>query len=303
MNREHIPMFTMRDNRNDDLPIYIRTYGKDRVTKGLHSHQMIQINYVVAGSIVHQINRSQFVISAGDAFVIPPSVPHGLLPIEDEDFTITELEFNPEFIWAANLPLEQLEGFFDFAYIEPFLVSEKDVKPRLNIPVAERQEIQEALREIAQEYASRRQGFLLAIKACILRLLVKLGRLYTQEVSDTTEDPLFALHARSIGRAISFIDAHLCEPLSVDQVAEQAILSKSYFCYLFKQLTQRTFLEYVQGKRLQLACTLLRETDDLIEDIAHESGFMTVTHFNRVFKKTMGTTPRLYRKQLVYVGR
>lgn len=297
MLQESIPLFTMRDNKNNDLPVYIRTYGSEQVTKGMHAHQMIQINYVVTGSIVHQINRSQFVITAGDAFVIPPLVPHGLKPIEETPFTITELEFNPEFLWGNLQPMDQMEGFFDFAYIEPFLVSEKEVKPRLNIPVRDRQEIVEALREITEEYMQQRQGFLLAIKACILRLLVRLGRLYTREVFMDGEDGLHAEHSRAIGRALAYIDEHFRQQIGVDLVAEQAYLSKSYFCYLFKHLTGRTFLEYVQEKRLNHACRMLIETDSKISDIAVASGFTTVPHFNRVFKQKLATSPRHYRKQ------
>lgn len=303
MEQSSIPVFTMRDNP-DDLPVFIRTYGVDKVTKGLHAHQMLQINYVVAGSISHQINRSHFIVTEGDAFVIPPHVPHGLAPLGDQMFTITELEFNPEFVWGDRVPMEHMRGLFDFAYIEPFLVSEKEVKPRLNIPVQERRAILEALREIQTEYETRPQGFLLAIKACILRLLVRLGRLYSSEVTDSMEpDSLYTEHARSIARALAHIDGHFHEPLNIDQVAKIAILSKSYFCYLFKQLTRRTFGEYIREKRLQYACRQLIETDEKISHIAMQSGYTTVSHFNRVFKDMVGTSPRTYRKMNCYEER
>jgi AraC-like DNA-binding protein/mannose-6-phosphate isomerase-like protein (cupin superfamily) len=303
MEPHSIPVFTMRDNP-DDLPVFIRTYGVDEVTKGLHAHQMIQINYVVAGSVSHQINRSQFIVTEGDAFVIPPQVPHGLVPMETQSFTITELEFNPEFVWGERVPLDQMRGLFDFAYIEPFLVSEKEVKPRLNIPVKDRHMVLEALREIQNEYENRSQGFLLAIKASILRLLVRLGRLYSSEVTNSMEsDSLYTEHARSISRALAHIDEHFQKPLDIGQVAKIAILSKSYFCYLFKELTGRTFGEYVKEKRMQYACRQLIETDEKISHIAIQSGYTTVSHFNRVFKDTVGTSPRTYRRMNFYEKR
>lgn len=290
-----IPLFTMQDNPQD-LPVFIRLYGREEVTKGMHSHQMIQINYMASGSIGHQINTSEFIVTEGDAFVIPPYVPHGLVPLDDLPFTIVELEFNPEFLWGQQHAWASMESFFDFAFIEPFLISEKDVRPRLNIPVGERKKILESLYEIMEEYSAQQQGFLLAIKGGVLRLLVHLGRLYTQEVTETTDSNLVSTHSKAIGRALAFIDQNINANLTVNQVAKEAILSKSYFCYIFKQITGRTFIEYLQEKRLEKACALLVDTNELISDIALTAGFSTVTHFNRVFKQKLKISPREYRK-------
>ncbi len=289
-----IPLFTMQDNPQD-LPVFIRSYGREGVTKGMHTHQMIQINYMASGSIGHQINTSEFIVSEGDAFVIPPYVPHGLVPFDNQPFTIVELEFNPEFLWSQQHAWSSMESFFDFAFIEPFLISEKEVRPRLNIPVGERKKVLESLHEIMDEYTTQEHGFLLAIKGGVLQLLVRLGRLYTQEVVETTDSSLISIHSKAIARALSFIDQNAATNLTVNQVAKEAILSKSYFCYIFKQITGRTFIEYLQEKRLEKACALLVDTTHLISDIALTVGFSTVTHFNRVFKQKLHISPRQYR--------
>jgi AraC-like DNA-binding protein/mannose-6-phosphate isomerase-like protein (cupin superfamily) len=286
----------MEDNQNDNLPVFIRRYGPEAVTKGLHCHQMVQINYVVSGKIGHTINRSQFTVNAGDIFVIPPTVPHGLVQMENHPFSIIELEFVPQFLWGSSEVMQHVESFFDFAYIEPFLVSEKDVRPRLNIPPRDRPVIDEAFAEIFDEYAQRADGFLLAIKACLLRLLVRLGRLHAVQVSLMDTGNLFAIHRDAINRALRYIDTRYTQELTVDEIAQEAILSRSYFSYLFKQINGITCMEYVQEKRIQKACEQLVSNTLPIAQIALAVGFGTVTHFNRVFKACRGNSPRQYRK-------
>ncbi len=293
---EKIPVIRMEDNHNDNLPIFIRRYGPEAVTKGVHCHQMIQINYVVSGKIGHVVNRSQFTVNAGDIFIIPPSVPHGLVQLEGHSFTIIELEFIPEFLWGGVDAMQHVESFFDFAYIEPFLVSMKDVRPRLNIPPRDRPVVDEAYAEIFNEYNERADGYLLAIKACLLRLLVRLGRLHAKEVLLSDTGNLFAIHRNAINRALRYMDTHYKQQVTVDILAEEAILSRSYFSYLFKQINGMTCIEYLQEKRLQKACEQLVGTDLPIARLAIEAGFSTITHFNRVFKARRGISPRQYRQ-------
>lgn len=293
---EIIPVIRMEDNQNDNLPVFIRRYGPEAVTKGLHCHQMIQINYVVFGKIGHIVNRTQFTVAAGDVFVIPPSVPHGLMQLEGHSFTIIELEFIPEFLWGRTEVMQHVESFFDFAYIEPFLVSEKDIRPRLNIPPRDRPVIDDAFAEIFEEYKNRADGYLLAIKACLLRLLVRLGRLHRVQVSLSDTGNLFAIHRDAMNRALRYLDTHYVQHVTLEEVAEEAILSRSYFSYLFKQLNGKTCVDYLQEKRIQKACELLVGTVQPVSKISFAVGFGTITHFNRVFKAMRGTSPRQYRK-------
>ena len=58
-----------------------------------------------------------------------------------------------------------------------------------------------------------------------------------------------------------------------------------------------TFQEAVRKERMKKARTLLKETDQTVENVAYEVGYENVEHFNRLFKKNYGMTPVQYRKQ------
>ena len=77
--------------------------------------------------------------------------------------------------------------------------------------------------------------------------------------------------------------------------------STFYFCKMFKKGTGVNFTEYVCRVRIESAKNLLLNPNLRISEIAYEVGFQSLTHFNRVFKKTVGESPTEYRAKLKVV--
>ncbi|MDR1531213.1 MAG: AraC family ligand binding domain-containing protein [Clostridiales bacterium] len=178
---QNIPICRMADNNNGGLPVFIGKYGASRMDLPLHRHEMMQINYVSRGRLLHEINHLRHRLVKGDIFVIPPYIPHRILLDGNSDYEVTELEFMPEFV-LQNLSMagntESCALFFDFYYIEPFLASECNVKPRLTLSVSEQMAVELLFVEFEQEYRARCDGYLLAMRAILLKLLVHLSRCF-----------------------------------------------------------------------------------------------------------------------------
>ena len=73
--------------------------------------------------------------------------------------------------------------------------------------------------------------------------------------------------------------------LSLNHVAEQVKVSANYLSAIFSQSMQKTFIEYVTGKRIEKAKKLLRTTDRSSGEIAAEVGYKDPHYFSFVFKK------------------
>ena len=101
-----------------------------------------------------------------------------------------------------------------------------------------------------------------------------------------------------ITRAKQFIQAHHAEPLSLGQVAKSVNTSTFYFCKMFKKSTGLNFTDYLSRVRVEKARNLLLNPNLRVSEIAFEVGFQSLTHFNRVFKKTLGLSPTEYRANL-----
>lgn len=282
-------------NCNGGLPIFIRKYREDSVTRFQHTHDSIQVNYILHGSLQHHINNSTYDLVKGDIFIIPPFVPHCLSEKPGCAFEVIELEFMPDFIFGKHVTPDKIETIFDFAYIEPFLVSEGDVRPRLNLSGEAQADVEALFSRLLDEYQRRDSSFLLAMKALILWLLVYVGRCFQNDVRDTESRQLFDRHRAAIRSAIDYINENFVEEISIEKASQVAMLSQSYFSYLFKSMTGKTFVEYLNELRIQKAMDLLKHTEMRVIDIALDSGFHNVNHFNRTFKAQTGISPIQYR--------
>ena len=71
-------------------------------------------------------------------------------------------------------------------------------------------------------------------------------------------------------------------------------MTRESFCRWFKKSTGSTFINYLNSTRIEKACQYLLEGERSVGQISYEVGFDTVSHFNRVFKKLKGKTPKEY---------
>ena len=100
-----------------------------------------------------------------------------------------------------------------------------------------------------------------------------------------------------IRRAREFIQGHHTDDLSLSDVARAVNTSTFYFCKSFKKATGLHFTDYLSRIRIEKAKNLLLNPNLRVSEIAYEVGFQSLTHFNRVFRKRMGTSPSKYRAQ------
>lgn len=103
---------------------------------------------------------------------------------------------------------------------------------------------------------------------------------------------------RRINKVCQYIQKHAKDRISLAKTASLVHLSNSAFCRFFKRVTGKTFSDYVNDIRIGHACSLLTESDKTIAGIAFESGFESLTYFNRVFIKKKQITPREFRNRM-----
>jgi len=108
---------------------------------------------------------------------------------------------------------------------------------------------------------------------------------------DNAESPM-------ITRAKKIIQETGEEPLSLDQMAKALNVSTFYFCKMFKKATGLTFTDYLARTRIERAKNLLLNPNVRISEAAYDSGFASITHFNRIFKRVVGVSPSAYREKL-----
>lgn len=99
-----------------------------------------------------------------------------------------------------------------------------------------------------------------------------------------------------ISRAKQYVQAHLAEDISLNDVARQVYLSPAYFSTLFKAETGCGFVKYLQRVRVEQAKKLLKNPGMRIKDIAEAVGYRDMKFFNKVFLNETSVTPSEYRR-------
>jgi AraC-like DNA-binding protein len=100
---------------------------------------------------------------------------------------------------------------------------------------------------------------------------------------------------RHLVRARDLADARYTEPLTVDDLAAAACLSRAHFSRQFRRTFGQTPYAYLLARRLERAATLLRGTDYPVADICMQVGLSSVGSFTSSFRRAYGVTPTEYR--------
>lgn len=98
--------------------------------------------------------------------------------------------------------------------------------------------------------------------------------------------------------SIKFMEQNLSSKLTEKELAQQAALTSPHFCVLFKAVTGKTPIRYLNGLRMEKARELLEagEHSQLsIKEIAVQVGCRDLSHFVRDFEKRFALSPKRYR--------
>jgi AraC-like DNA-binding protein len=93
-----------------------------------------------------------------------------------------------------------------------------------------------------------------------------------------------------------YVYANFQESISIAQAAEIANMSETAFCRYFKTRTLKTFTRFLNEVRIAYACKLLQKKDYSVTQACFESGFNSLSYFDRTFKEIVGKPPMLHRK-------
>lgn len=260
-----------------------------------HYHDYSQIWYVTRGSCIHEVEGQRYEMTVGDAFFMPPKLTHRTFLREKG--SIICCEFDMESLLRHNfVPYDKIQEITqNLSFTMLFQPELFDLQPQFTFSREGQKRVEQLMRSMLDEYNRGDEFFEDFLQLQILQLLLTFAREYNQFPAHEESEQIYAKYRTLVEAAIHYIDEHYDEPLNLEVMCRISMLSKTYFCYIFKMLTQQTFVEYLMQKRIEKSMSLLCETDMTIIEIAHSVGFHESTHFSRTFKKLRGISPREYR--------
>ncbi|MFF9087100.1 GlxA family transcriptional regulator [Streptomyces sp. NPDC014991] len=110
------------------------------------------------------------------------------------------------------------------------------------------------------------------------------------------ERPLPKAPCDTVGEVLAWMEAHLDQEVTVEQLAARAHMAPRTFARRFQQETGTTPYRWILRQRVLLAQELLEGTDETMDAIAWRTGFGTAAALRHQFVRALGTTPQTYRR-------
>ena len=154
-------------------------------------------------------------------------------------------------------------------------------------------EISGCLRNILREMEQRNPGYEDVCQAYMEILIIRLMRSTTLSVP---AEPQSISSNRQCAAVRRYIDLHFKEPLTLEQLSQEAHMNKYYLAHAFKREYGVSPINYMTSRRIEESKYLLAETDLSMSQIAQLLGFSSLSYFSQVFRRTQSITPMEYRQ-------
>lgn len=92
-----------------------------------------------------------------------------------------------------------------------------------------------------------------------------------------------------------YIETHIFDRISLKEMGESLGYTEFYISRMFRQETGTSLFEYINRRKAELACTILKETRMSISELSYRMGFSSPSYFSSVFRRQIGMTPAQYR--------
>lgn len=291
---ENSNVYTGQDYFRNNVPVFlnIAIVRKDNV---IHSHDFIEIAYVHSGSGFHRVGNTVYPVSKGDLAIINTDIHHAYTCSDDtSNMVVFNCIFKPEFIDYSLINTGDFKDVAASILFNSFFIEDKPVIS-VRLQGAQQTEIEELYRKMQQEFFSTPKAYVNVIRSQLIEMLTKIFRIL--ESDNNQNDRIIGRKKAIVDEAVEFIKTNYASSnININEVAFRTFLSPSYLSKIFKEDTGRNFSEYLQELRVSAACDLLLTTDKKVIDIMMDVGLRDIKHFNRLFKKVTGKTPREYRK-------
>ncbi|MFJ7638423.1 AraC family transcriptional regulator [Peribacillus sp. NPDC097225] len=253
-----------------------------------HFHEWYEIVYVYKGSGTFFIDQSIQYMSEGDLFILPGSIIHHATPDKDNPITSTAIFFDPLLISHRNF-------WEPFSLLQIFEECVKSKSFKYSLEPQQREVVMNYLEQLHNESIENKLGAAQAMIIQLQSMLLYLSRTKLENTIAGNEGenalPIWLKHV------LNYIEGNFNKQ-SVDlyTLSTYAQISPEHLSRVFKQMTGMNISEYITTKKILYAKEQLLHTNDTVETVAKESGFNSMPHFHRTFKKFYGMTPANYRK-------
>lgn len=282
-----------RTIRYEDVPadatasFTLREFAWQSFPFNWHYHPEVELTLIIRGRGIRFVGDSAVEFSDGDICLIGANTPHCWASHKDAEPGVRSLvvQFRPDNWGQAFWNLPELRG------IGRLLA---EARRGLEVRGPARREVEQLFLVLQQQAPGslQRVDTLLEMLHCIAQSSD------VKPLAAAACDPEQTPSATGkLGKIIGYIHSHLGPDLTQREVAEAANLSPAAFSQFFRRSLGTSYVHYVNELKIRNACRALLDTDQPVTEIAFNSGFNNLSHFNAQFRRLRQISPRTFRQQ------
>lgn len=253
-----------------------------------HSHDFLELAYVLSGKAAHTLNGQEVSVQKGDFLILDYNAVHSYHQIGDEPLAIINCLFEPEFI---DRSLKGCRTFSDVVnnYMIKYSCTTINISPANFIFTDCDQNILHLLEDMLHEYKTKQSGLFEIMRCKLIEIIILTMRKHTLQQPACADE--------LCERMIQYAEKNMTEKNILSSLSADLNFSVSYLSRKFKECMGISFSGYIKKLRIEYCCRLLANTDKKIIEIAQAVGYSDMKFFNRIFKEQLGITPREFRKR------
>ena len=252
------------------------TAGQER---DFHFHEFDKIVILLSGRVDYLVERASCTLRPWDILLIGHHVIHKAVIDQSQPYERVILYLDRKYVERAMPETGLMDCFAQADKRQRYLLT----------PAEEERGALAGLLQALESAASDSQFGAQALRdTYVMQLLILINRVSRSHTA-VSEAPS-PQYDPKIAAALSYINGHLTDELTVEALAERVYLSKYHFMRLFKAQTGSTVHAYVRQRRLLYAAQLIR-TGVNVNKAAMDSGFEEYSTFFRAFRECFGVSP------------
>lgn len=268
--------------------INVLTWTSVGGASSLHTHDYIELMYVLEGSATHVLDGVSSVVSKGDYLIVDYGIYHQYTPIGDAPFTVLNCLFSPRLFDKALTSRFHLQDIADSSTFNVQFYFLKD-RPNKFIYHDADGHVRKTLENLYEEYKRKNLGYREIIRCQLTILLLEMMRSVKLPNVESNENDL-------VSHITNYTKQHFAEKITLESITQDFPYSLPHISHLFKQQTGLTFRDFLQQVRIKESCRLLATTKQPVSSIIEAVGYNDFKAFNTIFKRQTGMTPREFRK-------
>ena len=268
------------------FPIAFYSDDLEKMSIAWHWHDEMEAFCVESGEITFFAGNEKYDLHEGQAVFVNSNVLHAGRDVRGKSCRYHSMVFHPRLVG----------GSLESVYWEKYLVPIIKKGPKSLVFDGRKpwhKNAREVIESAWKEGTSDAPGYEFRVRNALSELIFLIYKNHPVALLKTS--PKNTRDSERIRQMLQFISENYAEPLTIQDIADSALISESECLRCFRSTVGRPPIQYLKKYRILKASEMLAGTEEKIGDIAAACGFTDPSYFNRAFKAEKGITPKEFR--------